>query len=482
MSNTNDNAQPQANITGPEQFQDEKDDLVENDEMSVFEQNNSIFGVDTLGEQVLLTPVPSAKNLRQLEIKKKLKSPPAAKLADDNNSNNTSSQNSATASPNLHNKYIPRSESTSEIIDIELPEIGAADEAAQSKTITSKKPSNNNNSSSQDKSHLRLAEPSDSAAITDPTLHRKSRDSVGSNDNRPSSLDDLRLRKTLVDAEFLHDNRMYLLRNNPWWRFFSRYLRVRNYIWSLFDSDGEFSRANSIVNWSLCIIVLLSVAGIVLSTEEMVVNFLTGIFKSEVVVGSLFLFLEYSTVLIFSLEYALRVFSCTASKRYNRYGDICGRIRYIFTIGAIIDLLSIVPSYVLIFVYASNPYSFALGEIKTSTTSAIVTTPMRMLRFLRLIKIERQIVAFAMITNIVKKKLMELVRSSLIVASTILIASTLMYILEQEVQPEAFGSIPRAIYFTMVTLGTFSMFFFLIFKCDTFLVLSVHQYSYHWLW
>lgn len=56
---------------------------------------------------------------------------------------------------------------------------------------------------------------------------------------------------------------------------------------------------------------------------------------------------ELTSISIFTLEYIIRQWVCIERKRYKKRGPIIGRLRYLVSPMSIVDLLSIVPFWVV---------------------------------------------------------------------------------------------------------------------------------------
>lgn len=132
-------------------------------------------------------------------------------------------------------------------------------------------------------------------------------------------------------------------------------------------------------------------------------------------------YFEAISVVIFSMEYFLRVLSLEKIK------DILKPLM-------IIDLLAILPFY--------------LSFIKINT---IFLRVLRMFRLLRIFKVGRYTDAFENIKRGFISHKNELIVTGLIFLSGIIISSTLMYYAEGQVNPNAFGSIPRAFWWSVIT-------------------------------
>lgn len=132
-------------------------------------------------------------------------------------------------------------------------------------------------------------------------------------------------------------------------------------------------------------------------------------------------YFEVISVAIFSFEYILRILSL------DRIKDILKPLM-------IVDLIAILPFY--------------LSFIKINT---IFLRFLRMIRLLRIFKIGRYTEAFENIKRGFVSHKNELIVTGLIFFLGIIISSTLMYYAEGQVNPSAFGSIPRAFWWSIIT-------------------------------
>ena len=150
---------------------------------------------------------------------------------------------------------------------------------------------------------------------------------------------------------------------------------------------------------------------------------------------SFFRWFDVVSVLIFTVEYILRVWTCTEAPQYR--SAVRGRIKYIFSSLALIDLLAILPFY-LPFV------GFDLRSIRA----------VRLFRFFRVMRIARYSNALRVLGRVFKAKKAELVTASFFLMILLIIASTFMYFAENASQPEVFSSIPAAMWWAVATITT----------------------------
>ncbi len=134
---------------------------------------------------------------------------------------------------------------------------------------------------------------------------------------------------------------------------------------------------------------------------------------------------------VFAAEYAARLWVAPLNPRYR------ASWRYALTPAALLDLLVL--------------FSFLLPAAGVETT---VFRLIRLARLLRLARLGRYSEAMNLIFSAVRLRRTELMLSTLMAFGLMLAASTLLYLVESRVQPEAFGSIPRAMWWAVATLTT----------------------------
>jgi voltage-gated potassium channel len=170
-------------------------------------------------------------------------------------------------------------------------------------------------------------------------------------------------------------------------------------------------------------------------------NVLVVIFETLPSLSSLkvfFRWFEIVSVVIFSLEYLLRVWSCTVDKRYGKLGPILGRLRFIVSFMGLVDLLAILPFY-LPFVFLIDLRMIRL---------------LRIVRMFRVFKAGRYSVALQTLGRVLKAKRAELIMTLSVTAILLVISGSLMYYVENPAQPEVFSSIPQALWWGVATLTT----------------------------
>ncbi|MDO5707016.1 MAG: ion transporter [Andreesenia angusta] len=147
--------------------------------------------------------------------------------------------------------------------------------------------------------------------------------------------------------------------------------------------------------------------------------------------------LEFITIIIFTIEYALRVW--TAPLLYPYTKSIKARLKYIFSFSGLVDLFSFIPFYI--------PKVFFPGGI-------IAFRMLRIVRILRLFRINQYNDSLNVISDVLKKKKTYLLSSIFIILMLMISASVLMYDLEHEAQPDVFTNAFSGFWWASATLLT----------------------------
>lgn len=144
---------------------------------------------------------------------------------------------------------------------------------------------------------------------------------------------------------------------------------------------------------------------------------------------------ETVSVIIFTVEYVARLWSCTVDPRF--IGRFRGRIRCAFQVMSIIDLLAILPFYL--------PFlGFDLRSLRI----------LRLLRILRVAKLGRYYSSLNLIKDVLREKKEELVLTSALMGLLLVVSSSVLYYCENAAQPDAFSSIPATMWWAVATLTT----------------------------
>lgn len=201
------------------------------------------------------------------------------------------------------------------------------------------------------------------------------------------------------------------------------YRKLKRRLFLNLDTESWPLKGLSPLNRVITVFVLASVFSVILETEQTLITSYHSYFTFA---NSVFLY-------VFTIEYIIRFWVMGENPNYAGFK---GRIRYIFSPFSIIDLISIVPFW---FDFGSE---FLLIRI------------LRLLRILKLARIPGLSDALNEIIIAISRRRFEFFISIGLATFTMLVAAILLYLVERDIQPEAFGSIPRALWWGMATLTT----------------------------
>jgi voltage-gated potassium channel len=204
--------------------------------------------------------------------------------------------------------------------------------------------------------------------------------------------------------------------------------RLRRRVYQIVEVPPEGSPDGGRFDWfdrCLVVLIVLNVVAVVLETEPSVYAGNEALFEG----------FEWFSVAVFSIEYLLRLWSCTVDPNYRH--PILGRLRFALRPLSLIDLLAILPS-LLPFI------GFDLRFIRA----------LRLLRLLRVLKLGRYSEAIGLLGRVLRSRRTELGVMFFVLTIVLICAAGAVYYAEHEAQPEAFSSIPAAMWWAVITLTT----------------------------
>ena len=183
----------------------------------------------------------------------------------------------------------------------------------------------------------------------------------------------------------------------------------------IFEADTFLGKFFDI---SLLILILLSVAAVMIESVE----------QYSVKYNNALTIFEWTITTIFSLEYLLRIISVKKP------------LKYIFSFYGLIDLISLLPAYLGLFMFSES-----ISSIKTIRA-------IRLLRVFRILKLIRYVKEANTLKQALIASRQRIVVFLLAVLAVATIMGTIIYIIEDS--KDGFTSIPRSIYWAIVTLTT----------------------------
>lgn len=175
------------------------------------------------------------------------------------------------------------------------------------------------------------------------------------------------------------------------------------------------------LNIAIALVILTGILLAIIQTEHSISQGIEHWFRyTELLLGSLFL-----------LEYLARLWTCIEND------SVKSRWQHVFSFFALADLLAILVAFSL---YFGN--------------GGVILRLVLLIRVVRLARLGRFSTALDCIAQAIRSRTYELLVSGIFGVIILLFAATCLYLVEGHIQPEAFGSIPRATWWAIATLTT----------------------------
>ncbi len=144
--------------------------------------------------------------------------------------------------------------------------------------------------------------------------------------------------------------------------------------------------------------------------------------------------LEFWSVMFFTVEYVLRVWSLGAKYAAGEGGAWKGRRQYMFSAFGLVDFFATMPHYLHMF--------FPTLDLRI----------LRVLRLLRILKLSKYNTALQDLFHAVNSERRAFGSAAFLLLIATIVSASLMHFAEGHEQPQFFGSIPHSIYWSIVTI------------------------------
>jgi len=181
----------------------------------------------------------------------------------------------------------------------------------------------------------------------------------------------------------------------------------------IFEAD---TKAGKLFDTLLFITIVFSVVVVMLNSEK----------EFHLKYGSLFYTIEWIITILFTLEYIFRIYAVKKP------------LKYIFSFYGIIDLLSIIPTYISLF--------FAGAHM------LLVIRMLRLMRVFRVFKLVRYVKASNVLLIALRSSRIKIIVFLEVVMIIVVITGSIMYLVEGD--ESGFTSIPKSVYWAIVTITT----------------------------
>jgi voltage-gated potassium channel len=149
----------------------------------------------------------------------------------------------------------------------------------------------------------------------------------------------------------------------------------------------------------------------------------------------LFALIEYFSLVVFTVEYGLRLWAAVEHGPHQHLPAARARLRYAISPAGIVDLLAVLPFWFAMVLPADLRFILVF----------------RMVRFF---KIARYSPVMRSLLDVLYRERRALFGCLVITLGTALVAAALMHLAEGRVQPDKLGTIPEALWWAIVTVGT----------------------------
>jgi voltage-gated potassium channel len=193
----------------------------------------------------------------------------------------------------------------------------------------------------------------------------------------------------------------------------------------LLDDDAPHNRKTMLFSTTLALMIVVSVVAAILESVEPIRN------KHPLT----FVWIEHIATAVFAVEYVARLWVCVDYRNGRFRHPLWGRLRYVRSFYAIIDLIAVLPSLLGL---------LGSGDLRV----------LRLLRLLRMLKLTRRSRTFSLLWAVFREEAHSIAALIFALCLTLTISGALMYMVEVEQQPAIFNSIPAAMWWAIETLTT----------------------------
>jgi voltage-gated potassium channel len=170
-----------------------------------------------------------------------------------------------------------------------------------------------------------------------------------------------------------------------------------------------------------------------------VINLIAVTLESVPELGARYAFafelIEYFSLLVFTLEYGLRLWCAVEHGPHQHLSGTRARLKYALSPAGLVDLAAVLPFWLALVLPAD--FRFVL-----------------VFRMVRFFKIARYSPAMRSLLDVLYRERRALFGCLVITLGISLVAAALMHLAEGKVQPDKLGTIPDALWWSIVTVGT----------------------------
>lgn len=200
---------------------------------------------------------------------------------------------------------------------------------------------------------------------------------------------------------------------------------LRRRVYTILEQGPVDSAIGLTVDRFLIALILVNLVNVALETVP----------SLEARYGTVFALIEDFSLVVFTIEYALRLWTAVEHGPHRGLHPMQARLKYALSPTGLVDLLAVMPFWLELF----------------TTTDLRFLLVFRMVRFF---KIARYSPAMRSLLDVIYRERRALFGCLVITAGVTLVAASLMHLVEGRIQPDKLGTIPDAMWWAIVTIGT----------------------------
>jgi voltage-gated potassium channel len=202
---------------------------------------------------------------------------------------------------------------------------------------------------------------------------------------------------------------------------------MRRRVYEILNNPRPGDTLGRAISFGLLLLIAANVTANVLETDA----------EIEALSPEFFRAFEVVSVAVFTIEYLLRVWSAAEDPRF---AGLAGRLTAASRPMALVDLAAFAPFYITLL----SPTALDLRYLRV----------LRLLRIFRLLRSRHIADAFSMLARVIQGKKAEIGVTLAVVGAAMLLSAGLMYLVEHDQPDSLFTSIPRSMWWAIITITT----------------------------
>ena len=200
---------------------------------------------------------------------------------------------------------------------------------------------------------------------------------------------------------------------------------MRRRIYQLLEQGGAGDAASRLIDRLLITLIVVNLIAVALESVPAYGTRYAAVFNA----------VEYVSLAVFTVEYALRFWTAAEHGPHRHLSSTRARLKYMASPGGIVDLVAVLPFW----------FAFLLpNDLRV----------LQVFRMVRFFKFARYSPAMRSLLDVLYRERRALFGCLVVTLGIAVVAAALMHLVEATAQPDKLGTIPDALWWAIVTLGT----------------------------